>query len=100
MLARAHEQNDKGQGVETKIVSAVCGGGGAFSPLSHHFTIISHHRLSGETSWAVNESHCQLRPCLTRTHVAPNLCHVKSSGVSISRYGSCGEVGLEKEAEV
>lgn len=94
MLARAHEQNDKGQGVETKIVSTVCAWGGGL------FTIISHHRLSGETSWAVNESHCQLRPCLTRTHRALNLCHVKSSGVSISRYGSRGEVALEKEAEV
>lgn len=88
MLARAHEQNDKGQGVETKIVSTVCvWGEGGFSPLS--LTTV----YPGETSWAVNESHCQLRPCLSRTHVAPNLCHVKSSGVSISRYGSCGEVG-------
>lgn len=35
MLARAHEQNDKGQGVETKIVSTVCAWeGGGFSPLS------------------------------------------------------------------
>lgn len=33
MLARAHEQNDKGQGVETKIVSRVFAVG-AYSPLS------------------------------------------------------------------
>lgn len=44
MLARAHEQNDKGQGVETKIVSTMCAWEG--EKKERLFTIISHHRLS------------------------------------------------------
>lgn len=74
MLVRAPEPNDKVEGVEIVSTAYVCVG--AKMCLS---TTLCHQCLYWKTSWTVNESHTQARPCYSRTHAAKNLCHVKSS---------------------
>lgn len=74
MLVRAPELNDKVEEVET--LSTACVGEKKMC-LS---ATLCHQCLCWKTSWALNESHTKTRERYSRTQVAKNLCHVKSSG--------------------